>query len=128
MTREDEAALAAYRVVNPEGPAYSTLSDDDRAKWREAFGVARRIEPVVVVCSPPMELTESSFAYARNQLGGTPAHMATIYASPIHGEILRRLRDKYGCQFVELPQSALVTRWTWLLGTGDGWFWSAPSD
>src|SRR5580692_9994415 len=103
MNREDDATLAAYRVLNPEGPAFSTLSDYERGKWREAYGAARAVTPVILKPTVGIELTEASFNLARTMLGGTPSGKVTICASSVYGRVLIELRDKYGCSVIEIP-------------------------
>lgn len=126
--REDLAALAAYRTIHPAGPPYSGLPDNERQRWREAYGVARRINPTIIKLAPSLELTQTSFDYARTLLGGIPPHMVTVYAGPYYADICRRLTDGAGCKCVELPQDIFVTRYAWALDSGDGCVLSMPQD
>lgn len=126
--RDHLAALAAYRVLNPEGPPFSTLSSWAQGMWRSAFLAARETSPTVIQLSTALELNEITFDYARSLLGGTPPDRVTIAASAILGRTVRELCEKLGCKAIEVPPEALKTRFTWILITPDGTVWSAPSD
>ena len=126
MNREDDATLAAYRVMYPDGPAFSSLSDDDRTKWRRAFGEARRIEPTVLKTEIPLELTESSLEYALRLLGHPST--ATIFCSDYYGRRAEELCGKFGFAYCELPWQTLTTRYAWVVKSPDGMVWSAPVD
>ncbi len=128
MDRVYEAALQAYQIINPDGPAFSTLSDYDQNRWRQAYGVARMVEPTVIEMSCPMYLTETSFDYARSLVGGTPAKATLVIASVGQGKMLRDLAKSVKCKTMEVPYQALKTPYTWILVSPDGLVWSAPTD
>lgn len=128
MNREDDVTLAAYQIIHPEGPAFSTLDVEERLRWREAYGVARQVNPVIRKLSPAMDLAETTFNYARTLTGGTPANKVKIFASSVYGEILIALHEKYGCDVFELPVECFVRRYTWVIASGDGFVWSDPID
>lgn len=127
MNREDDATLAAYRIIHPDGPAFSTLTFRERVTWRAAFGEARRIEPVVIKTDIPMELTETSFAYAMKLLGNPD--QAVIYCSDYYGYRLKEIcAANLGVSCCELPGHVFITRFAWIVKSPDGMVWSAPSD
>jgi hypothetical protein len=127
MNREHEAALAAYQIIHPEGPAFSTLDVGAQLRWREAYGVARQVNPVIRKMSPAMDLNESAFNYARTMTGGTPANKVKVFASSAYARVLVELHDKYGCDVFELPVECYARPWTWVIASGDGMVWSDPT-
>lgn len=128
MNREHEAALAAYQIIHPDGPAFSTLDVGEVLRWREAYGVARQVNPVIQKMVPAWELTEAAFNQARTMTGGTPANKVKIFASSVYARVLVELHDKYGCAVFELPVECYARPWTWVIASGDGMVWSDPSD
>lgn len=126
--RLHDAALAAYRVINPEGPPFSGLSPDIQDRWKRGYGEARAIAPTIVNPVLQVSLNEATFDYARSLLGGVRPEATTIFASSTYGREMRELGAKTGCRYCELPSAALTTRWTWILFSADGMFWSAPTD
>ena len=128
MDREFEAGLAAYRVIFPDGPAFSTLAGAEQMRWRNAAEAGRAANRLVVKLSPGASLCESSFNFARTLMGGTPADKVTIVGSSVYGAELLMLMEKYGCAVIEVPPDAFVTRWTWVAVSGDGIVWSNPVD
>jgi hypothetical protein len=124
----NKAALAAYRLINPDGPAFSTLTVSERNRWRDAYGVARAISPTIILTKTMIELSESSFDYAVCLLGIPPFEQLTISAGSYYRGIAQRLCALRGCRWIELPEDALKTRYTWIIRSPDGAVWSAPSD
>lgn len=125
MNREDDATLAAYRVLHPDGPAFSTLDFGERNTWRRAFGEARKIEPIIIKTESQLEFTETSLDYALKLLG-YPQHVM-IFCSDYYGREVEVLCAKHGFSYCELPGVALATRFAWVVKSSDGMVWSAPS-
>ena len=122
------AALAAYRAINPDGPAFSALTQQERNRWRDAYGVARAIEPTVLTVATQLELNETSFEFVKGLLGHPPPESLTIHAGQYCRFAAHKLVRDLGCGFVELPGEALKTKYTWIVRSLDGAVWSAPTD
>jgi hypothetical protein len=123
----NKAALAAYRTVNPGGPAFSTLSVDYQDKWRVAYGEARSISPTVIMTKVPMELNRTTLEYAIGLLGNPPYDRITLHSCSYYRLVSHELSVTTGCCFVELPSEALKTVCTWIIRSPDGIVYSCPS-
>jgi hypothetical protein len=126
--REDDAAISAYLIIHPDGPAFATLAEQDRNRWRHAFGVARKITPIFIVTDIQMDFSETSFLYAISLLGRPPTDQVTIYHTNYSFRAAYDLCQKYNCARIEMPREMLVTRFAWGVASRDGMAWSAPSD
>lgn len=122
------AALGAYRQINPDGPAFSTIPQSEQNRWRDAYGVARQITPIVVQIPVAADLTETSFDLALSILGHPPPELTVIYGGPWRRFEAHRIAASRGCRFIELPEGALKTRFAWVLRTSDGAVFSTPTD